>query len=88
MPQCSPTGPTSRRGARSPQIPRTLENVREVEETTVQKDDEEVVKDEETDEFAPYFAGEKVRGGSVPAVCVPAHPGADAAPPRRRRSPS
>lgn len=40
-------------------MPRTLENTREVDETVVQPDDEEVLQDEEEDEFQAYFAGEK-----------------------------
>lgn len=40
------------------QVPRTLENTREVEETMVQHDDEEVMADEAEDEFAPYFNDE------------------------------
>lgn len=47
--------------SRRPQIPRTLDNTREVEETAVQANDEEVVADEAEDEFAPYFAGTKAR---------------------------
>lgn len=42
------------------QIPRTLENTREVDETTLQPDDEEVELDDLTDEFASYFAKEYV----------------------------
>lgn len=41
------------------QVPRTLENTREVDETVVQPDDEEVLRDEQEDEFQAYFAGEK-----------------------------
>jgi len=40
------------------QIPRTLDNTREVEQTMVQPDDEEVMADEAEDEFAPYFNDE------------------------------
>lgn len=36
-------------------IPRTLDNTRETETTTVQHDDEEVLADEAEDEFAAYF---------------------------------
>lgn len=38
-------------------VPKTLENTREVDETIVAEDDEEVMADEEGDEFAPYFNG-------------------------------
>ena len=40
------------------QIPRTIENTREEEETMVQKDDDEVLGDEKDDEFASYFSNE------------------------------
>jgi len=36
---------------------RTLENTREVDETMVDPNDEEVLKDEATDQFAEYFKG-------------------------------
>uniref|UniRef100_A0A8C5WFF3 Ribosome production factor 1 n=1 Tax=Leptobrachium leishanense TaxID=445787 RepID=A0A8C5WFF3_9ANUR len=36
-------------------VPKTIENQREHDETTVDPTDEEVKYDEETDEFAPYF---------------------------------
>lgn len=49
------------------QIPRTIENSREVDETEVKADDVEVVQDEQQDEFAEYFAGTKVRLGEPPA---------------------
>lgn len=39
-------------------IPKTLDNTREVEETMVKPDDEEVMADEAEDEFAPYFRDE------------------------------
>jgi len=42
------------------QIPRTLENTREIDETFVRPDDEEVYGDEKDDEFAVYFSNEKV----------------------------
>lgn len=38
------------------QVPRTLENAREIEQTMVRPDDEEIVADEAQDEFAEYFA--------------------------------
>jgi len=41
------------------QVPRTLESSREINETTVQVDDEEVFGDEQDDEFANYYANEK-----------------------------
>jgi ribosome production factor 1 len=40
------------------QIPRTLENTREAEETMVQPADDEVLGDEKDDEFAAYFNNE------------------------------
>jgi ribosome production factor 1 len=40
------------------QVPRTIENTREVDETVVQPDDEEVAGDEKDDEFAKYFSNE------------------------------
>uniref|UniRef100_A0A7S1Z5U4 Brix domain-containing protein n=1 Tax=Ditylum brightwellii TaxID=49249 RepID=A0A7S1Z5U4_9STRA len=40
------------------QTPRTLDNTREVEQTLVRPDDEEVMADEMEDEFAPYFSDE------------------------------
>lgn len=36
-------------------VPRTIENTRILDETVVLPDDEEVVQDEKTDEFASYF---------------------------------
>eukprot|EP00741_Cyanophora_paradoxa_P000473 tig00000405_g461.t1 len=39
------------------QKPRTLDNTREAEETVVTAEDEEVLEDEKTDEYADYFAG-------------------------------
>jgi ribosome production factor 1 len=39
------------------QQPRTLDNTREVDDTIVAPGDEEVLRDEEEDEFAPYFSG-------------------------------
>ena len=41
------------------QVPRTLENSRIIDETTVRPDDDEVVGDERDDEFAHYFSNEK-----------------------------
>ncbi|KAJ3030476.1 UNVERIFIED_CONTAM: hypothetical protein HDU68_008892 [Siphonaria sp. JEL0065] len=38
-------------------VPKTLENTREADETIVDADDEEVFASEETDEFAQYFNG-------------------------------
>mmetsp|Transcript_73404 Transcript_73404/g.144058 ORF Transcript_73404/g.144058 Transcript_73404/m.144058 type:complete len:303 (-) Transcript_73404:128-1036(-) len=40
------------------QIPKTIENTREVDETLVQPDDDEVAGDEQDDEFAKYFSNE------------------------------
>jgi ribosome production factor 1 len=42
------------------QIPRTIENTRLSDETTVQPEDEEVFGDEKDDEFALYYSNEKV----------------------------
>ncbi|XP_003745783.2 ribosome production factor 1 [Galendromus occidentalis] len=42
------------------QIPRTLENTREYDETVVEAGDEEVELDDQTDEFASYFNKEYV----------------------------
>lgn len=39
------------------QVPRTLDNTREVDDTVVAPGDEEVLRDEAEDEFAPYFSG-------------------------------
>lgn len=41
------------------QIPKTLENMRELDETTVRPDDTEVFGDEKDDEFAAYYSNEK-----------------------------
>jgi ribosome production factor 1 len=41
------------------QVPRTLENTREEEETMVRPDDEEVIGDERDDEFAAYFNNDR-----------------------------
>ena len=40
------------------QIPKTLDNMREADETIMLSEDEEVLNDEEEDEFARYFDGE------------------------------
>lgn len=40
------------------QIPRTIENTRELDETVVQPDDVEVIGDEKDDEFSKYFSNE------------------------------
>ena len=40
-------------------VPRTIENMRELDQTTVRPDDEEVFGDEKDDEFAAYYANEK-----------------------------
>ncbi len=37
--------------------PRTIENMREADVTTVAQDDEEVLADEATDELSTYFSG-------------------------------
>jgi len=41
------------------QIPRTLDNTREYDETTISPDDEEVFDDAKTDEFSAYFEQKK-----------------------------
>lgn len=41
------------------QVPRTLENTREPDETMVDPNDEEVKEDEAADEFASYFRGDR-----------------------------
>ena len=51
------------------QIPRTIENTREVEETMVKADDEEVLGDEKDDEFAAYFNNE-----SRPKIMITTRP--------------
>jgi ribosome production factor 1 len=40
------------------QIPKTIENTRELDETFVQADDQEVAGDEHDDEFSKYFSNE------------------------------
>lgn len=40
------------------QVPKTIENCRELDETLVQPDDEEIAGDEKDDEFAKYFTNE------------------------------
>jgi ribosome production factor 1 len=42
-------------------IPKTLENTREVDETIVQADDQEVLEDEQCDELANYYHGQPVK---------------------------
>jgi ribosome production factor 1 len=41
------------------QVPNTLENMREIDETTVKADDQEIIGDEKDDEFAAYYSNEK-----------------------------
>ena len=41
------------------QVPNTLESMREIDETSVKADDQEVVGDERDDEFAAYYSNEK-----------------------------
>lgn len=41
------------------QVPRTIENTREPDETTVKEDDPEVKEDEDVDEFSSYFKCER-----------------------------
>ncbi|EKX47083.1 hypothetical protein GUITHDRAFT_137695 [Guillardia theta CCMP2712] len=43
------------------QVPRTLENMREADETIMESEDEEIRRDEEEDEFRKYFDGEPPR---------------------------
>jgi hypothetical protein len=40
-------------------VPRTIENTRKADETTVQVDDDEVAGDEAIDEFAQYYANKQ-----------------------------
>ncbi|CAG8553042.1 5352_t:CDS:2, partial [Scutellospora calospora] len=49
----------------SKNIPKTLENTRELDETIVDPDDSEVCKDEESDEFFTYF-----REGIAPKILI------------------
>ena len=58
-------------GADAPpkQIPRTLDNTREADDTVVEPEDEEVQADVEGDEFAPYFDE-----GKVPKIMVTTRP--------------
>ena len=42
-------------GVSQKQQPKTLDNQREHDLTTVEADDEEALEDEASDEFAPYF---------------------------------
>jgi len=51
------------------QVPRTIENTRIQEETTVQPDDTEVFEDEKVDEFAKYFSNE-----SKPKIMISTRP--------------
>jgi ribosome production factor 1 len=51
------------------QIPKTLDNTREADSTVVRPDDEEVVDDEATDEFADYFSK-----GKVPKLMITTRP--------------
>jgi hypothetical protein len=46
-------------------VPRTIENTRILDETTVDPNDPEILGDEKDDEFAPLYALEKVN----PCVC-------------------
>lgn len=52
-------------------IPRTLENTREPDETTVDPTDDEVQRDISSDEFASYFSGER-----EPKIAITTSPGA------------
>ena len=42
------------------QIPRTLDNTRDLDDTVVAPDDDEVLADEAGDEFSPFFSGSAV----------------------------
>ena len=42
-------------------VPKTLDNTREFDETSLAVEDEEILKDVEEDEFQRYFDGEQVR---------------------------
>jgi len=41
------------------QVPRTIENTREFDETVVAPDDQEVLEDEKTDQMSEYFQGKQ-----------------------------
>ena len=41
-------------------VPKTLDNMRESDETSVAIEDDEIINDEEEDEFQAYFDGEQV----------------------------
>lgn len=41
------------------EAPKTIENQRLADETTVQPDDEEVIQDQATDELSAYFNGQR-----------------------------
>eukprot|EP00939_MAST-03C_sp_MAST-3C-sp1_P002603 g2603.t1 len=51
------------------QVPRTLDNTREADETVVGPEDAEVLEDEETDEFSDYFLR-----GKTPKIMVTTRP--------------
>ena len=51
------------------QIPRTLDNTREADETIVTPEDEEVLADETMDEFSDYFLR-----GKIPNIMVTTRP--------------
>jgi len=51
--------------APAPKVPRTLDNTREADETVVKPEDEEVKADEQHDEFANYFSGDR-----IPKICI------------------
>lgn len=53
------------------QVPRTIENTRLSDETTVQPDDTEVFGDEKDDEFAPYYSNEKVCSMTLLTALMP-----------------
>ena len=41
------------------QVPKTIDSMRKFDETTVEENDEEIMADEEDDEFSVYFKNEK-----------------------------
>lgn len=58
------------------QLPRTLERAREADVTFIDQDDEEVLADEEQDEFKDYFGGKQPKllittGTHESVVCIP-----------------
>jgi ribosome production factor 1 len=52
------------------QVPRTIDNARELDETVVLPGDDEVLGDEADDEFSAYFSGKK-----APKIMITTKPG-------------